>query len=335
MLAAVARRHRAHRAAAAGAPRPARAGAGERRRRHRRARRRAPRAAHAGDPHARQRCSRAAALAVGLAALVKPAFAFAPPERNAPPPPQPPGVLGARRPRRGVRRGRRARRPRPLGRRRARRRRPADVSPAERRALDPAALDVADRPVRAAARARQLPQQRRRRAAQHRAAVAQRLPRPPADHVLPRHDGDRGVRRRPRAARAARRLPCSPPRWSSPCPSSASRRSRARCPTRSCGRRSPAACCSSCATRAASRRSDLVLAGVALGIAAGTKWYGVSSVAVVVVIWARRAPRPRARRPAAAPSLRDSRARRRPLACSACCPGWRATSRSPTTPSSR
>ena len=33
------------------------------------------------------------------------------------------------------------------------------------------------------------------------------------------------------------------------------------------------------------RRSDLVLAGIALGIAAGTKWYGVSSVAVVVVIW--------------------------------------------------
>ncbi len=34
------------------------------------------------------------------------------------------------------------------------------------------------------------------------------------------------------------------------------------------------------------RRSDLVLAGVALGIACGTKWYGVSSVAGVVVIWA-------------------------------------------------
>ncbi len=33
------------------------------------------------------------------------------------------------------------------------------------------------------------------------------------------------------------------------------------------------------------RRSDLVLAGIALGVAAGTKWYGVSSVAVVVVIW--------------------------------------------------
>ncbi|MEA2240803.1 MAG: hypothetical protein QOD24_359 [Solirubrobacteraceae bacterium] len=33
------------------------------------------------------------------------------------------------------------------------------------------------------------------------------------------------------------------------------------------------------------RASDLVLAGVALGIAAGTKWYGVSSVAVIVVIW--------------------------------------------------
>jgi hypothetical protein len=34
------------------------------------------------------------------------------------------------------------------------------------------------------------------------------------------------------------------------------------------------------------RRSDLALAGIALGIACGTKWYGVSSVAVVVVIWA-------------------------------------------------
>jgi dolichyl-phosphate-mannose-protein mannosyltransferase len=34
------------------------------------------------------------------------------------------------------------------------------------------------------------------------------------------------------------------------------------------------------------RRSDLVLAGVALGIACGTKWYGVSSVAVVAVVWA-------------------------------------------------
>ena len=33
------------------------------------------------------------------------------------------------------------------------------------------------------------------------------------------------------------------------------------------------------------RRSDLVLAGLALGIACGTKWYGLSSVAVVVVIW--------------------------------------------------
>jgi len=33
------------------------------------------------------------------------------------------------------------------------------------------------------------------------------------------------------------------------------------------------------------RRSDLALAGVALGIAAGTKWYGVSSVPVVVAIW--------------------------------------------------
>jgi hypothetical protein len=33
------------------------------------------------------------------------------------------------------------------------------------------------------------------------------------------------------------------------------------------------------------RRADLVLAGLGLGIAAGTKWYGVSSVPVVVAIW--------------------------------------------------
>ena len=33
------------------------------------------------------------------------------------------------------------------------------------------------------------------------------------------------------------------------------------------------------------RPSDLALAGVALGIAAGTKWYGVSSVAVIVALW--------------------------------------------------
>lgn len=31
--------------------------------------------------------------------------------------------------------------------------------------------------------------------------------------------------------------------------------------------------------------SDLVLAGIALGIAFGTKWYGVSAVAIVVVVW--------------------------------------------------
>ena len=49
------------------------------------------------------------------------------------------------------------------------------------------------------------------------------------------------------------------------------------------------------------RRSDLVLAGVALGIAAGTKWYGVSSVAVVGVIWvAARLVAARGRRRAAA-----------------------------------
>ncbi|HWC26507.1 MAG TPA: glycosyltransferase family 39 protein [Solirubrobacteraceae bacterium] len=33
------------------------------------------------------------------------------------------------------------------------------------------------------------------------------------------------------------------------------------------------------------RRSDLVLAGVALGIACGTKWYGVSSVPVLLAVW--------------------------------------------------
>ena len=34
------------------------------------------------------------------------------------------------------------------------------------------------------------------------------------------------------------------------------------------------------------RRSELVLAGAGFGIAFGTKWYGVSSVAVVVAVWA-------------------------------------------------
>jgi Dolichyl-phosphate-mannose-protein mannosyltransferase len=33
------------------------------------------------------------------------------------------------------------------------------------------------------------------------------------------------------------------------------------------------------------RSTDLVLAGLALGIAFGTKWYGVSTVAIVVVVW--------------------------------------------------
>ncbi|MBI5105470.1 MAG: phospholipid carrier-dependent glycosyltransferase, partial [Solirubrobacterales bacterium] len=33
------------------------------------------------------------------------------------------------------------------------------------------------------------------------------------------------------------------------------------------------------------RRGELVLAGVALGIALGTKWYGVSTVAIAVVVW--------------------------------------------------
>lgn len=34
------------------------------------------------------------------------------------------------------------------------------------------------------------------------------------------------------------------------------------------------------------RRSELVLAGVALGLAFGTKWYGVPAVAIVVAVWA-------------------------------------------------
>ncbi len=55
------------------------------------------------------------------------------------------------------------------------------------------------------------------------------------------------------------------------------------------------------------RRSDLVLAGVALGIAAGTKWYGVSSVAVVVAIWigARVVTARRRARPDGADATRD------------------------------
>ncbi|MEA2193288.1 MAG: hypothetical protein QOI73_3409, partial [Solirubrobacteraceae bacterium] len=54
------------------------------------------------------------------------------------------------------------------------------------------------------------------------------------------------------------------------------------------------------------RRSDLVLAGVALGIAMGTKWYGVSSVPVVVAIWvaARLIAARRANAPSR-PALRD------------------------------
>jgi len=64
------------------------------------------------------------------------------------------------------------------------------------------------------------------------------------------------------------------------------------------------------------RRSDLVLAGLALGIAAGTKWYGVSSVAAVVAVWIvarlvaarapRRAARESARAGATAALLRDA-----------------------------
>ncbi len=37
---------------------------------------------------------------------------------------------------------------------------------------------------------------------------------------------------------------------------------------------------------AGGRRSDLVLAGLGLGLAFGTKWYGVTSVAAVIVLWA-------------------------------------------------
>ncbi len=64
------------------------------------------------------------------------------------------------------------------------------------------------------------------------------------------------------------------------------------------------------------RRSDLVLAGVALGIAAGTKWYGVSSVAVLGVIWiaarlaaARRTARAAPAAPAAAAGVAPSPSR--------------------------
>ncbi len=55
------------------------------------------------------------------------------------------------------------------------------------------------------------------------------------------------------------------------------------------------------------RRSDLVLAGAALGVAAGTKWYGVSSVPVVVAIWlgARLLVSRRRGAGGAAPALRD------------------------------
>lgn len=54
------------------------------------------------------------------------------------------------------------------------------------------------------------------------------------------------------------------------------------------------------------RRSDLVLAGVALGIAAGTKWYGVSSVPVVLAIWlGARLLASRRRGAATPPVLRD------------------------------
>jgi hypothetical protein len=37
--------------------------------------------------------------------------------------------------------------------------------------------------------------------------------------------------------------------------------------------------------RRTSKRSDLVLAGLALGLAFGTKWYGVSSIPAVLVVW--------------------------------------------------
>ncbi len=51
------------------------------------------------------------------------------------------------------------------------------------------------------------------------------------------------------------------------------------------------------------RRSDLVLAGTSLAIACGTKWYGVSSVPVVIAVWVAArlaaAAGARARRPAA------------------------------------
>ena len=129
--------------------------------------------------------------------------------------------------------------------------------------------------------------------------------------------------RAPAAASSSRRPPSSRSR------SSASRRSRARCRTRCCGRPTPAASLFLLRHARTSRRSDLVLAATALAIAFGTKWYGISSVGVLVVVWTgarllHREPHALARRPA----------RRRPSRCSATRRGSRATSSSPATPSS-
>ena len=243
-----------------------------------------------------------------------PAARPSPPPRTRPRPPQQPGVLGARRARLRLRGGRRARRPRPLGRRRARRRRPADLSPAERRRLDPGRLDVdIDQFVPLLAHGNYpnngdvvllstvLPWHNDflvrlpitfflATTAVAVFAVARELRAPHAASVLAAAVVVSlpvvGIATIPRA------LPDSL-MWT----------------MFACGvlfllRHARSA-----------RRSDLVLAGVALGIAAGTKWYGVSSVAVVGVVWVARGSLARRGATAAArPSLRDGVAARRPVA---------------------
>ena len=159
---------------------------------------------------------------------------------------------------------------------------------------------MADRPVRAAARPRQLPQQRRRRAAQHGPAVAQRLPRPRCRSAFFLVvDGGRGLRRRARAARARRRgrarrrrRRLDPGRRHRDDPARAARLAavgdvRLRRAVPPAPRAHAAGARTSCSP--ASRSA----------IAFGTKWYGVSSVAVLVVVWiaarllrAREAPTP-------------------------------------------
>ena len=192
-------------------------------------------------------------------------------------------------------------------------------------------LAVADRPVRAAARPRQLPEQRRRRAAEHGPAVAQRLPRPRADLLLPRRRGRRGLRRRARAARAGRGVGPRRRRPSSRSRSSASRRSRAPCPTRCCGRRYACGVLFLLRHARTSRRSDLAprrhRARDRLRDEVVRHQLGRASL---VVVWAARAARCAASRGA----LRAGRCSSAGSRCSATPPGSRATSSSPATRSS-